>query len=137
MATEHELTREFNRDVVPLTDEEIRRNEHSATARAKKTITGPLPLKEGDDRSLAPLSGAIGVATTLELGYNKVYRIIGSAPFHFFLTKSGSPADVDATIADTYQPADEPLIISTGKEWNQINFIQASGAGTLQAQELK
>ena len=135
------MTQEIVKEFVAYQDPESA--EHSAFARSRKVIAGPMIVPEGEvenpplsgmyegtGSTIAPIHAATG--TELVLLKNKAYRLISSVPVYF---RQSAETDV-AVIGDIYLPANTPIVIST-KEFSFLPNIAVSAAGIIQAVEVK
>lgn len=109
--------------------------EHSAPAKAKKVITGPMIVPAGltpnDDRTIDPIQAATGVELALVRG--KAYRLIASVAIYF--RQAASTGSVSAA-GDIYLPANTPVIISA-TEFPFVANVAFAAAGIIQAVEVR
>lgn len=108
--------------------------EHSAKARAKKVIDGPMyPAADvGLLRSIDPIQGAVGGASaSITLLMSKSYRLISSTNCYVRFSSGASTA----VAGDIFLPANVAMAIETDR-WNTVSFIQVSAGGIIQAVEL-
>ncbi len=115
--------------------EDVDYAEHSAFAKAKKVVDGPMVFSKatGDILSLPPIVGAVIVTSaSISLLPVKAYRIIASTTLFFRLSKGNSTA----VVTDMYLPADTPIVIATRRDWDTLSFIRATADGIIQAIEV-
>jgi hypothetical protein len=124
------MTLEYGRDFQEIQDTDT--SEHSALAKAKKVIDGPMiPAEHADgNRSINPIHAATG--TELVLEQFKAYRLISSVPVYFRQTSESGVA----VVGDIYLPANTPVIISTNK-FKFVPNIAVASAGIIQALEVR
>lgn len=126
------MTQEYN-DFVGYQNPESA--EHSAPAKAKKVISGPMIVPAGlvpnDNRTIDPIHAATGVELALVRG--KAYRLIASVAVYF--RQAASTGSV-AAIGDIYLPANTPVIVSAS-EFPFVANLAVSAAGIIQAVEVR
>ncbi len=104
--------------------------EHSPEAKAKRVVSGALPLKSEDGETKTGVSVAVGADMVLETG--KAYRVISDGSFYMKLGNAG----VTATVVDAYIPADTAVNIIM-KEYSILSTVAGPEAGTfIQAVEI-
>lgn len=120
----------------PIPHGEVDYAEHSQFSRAKKVIDGPLVAAkdDADARTKDPIhnnsfSGAISLS--LELG--KAYRVISNIAFFYRMSRGGDTA----LTTDIFVPANTPVILATGKDYDSLDVIPQSGSGFIQATEVR
>lgn len=125
------MTQEIAKDFVGYQNPESA--EHSAFAKAKKVIAGPLivPSAVNEKQTIAPIQGATG--TELALVQGKAYRVISSVDVYF---KMASETGIAAVVGDIYLPANQPIIVSTEK-FSFLSSLAVSSAGIIQAVEVR
>lgn len=110
--------------------------EHSAFARSKKVIPGPLYIPRdpaAPAKSIDPINGVVaGASASMTLLRNKAYRVVSTTACHFRQTLGASTA----LTTDIYLPANQPVVMVTS-DWNILSFIQNAAGGTIQAVEVK
>lgn len=112
----------------------IEANEHSAKAKAKKVIDGPMyPAADaGLLRSIDPIQSAVGgSSSSITLIISKTYRLIASTNCYVRFSSGASTA----VVGDIYLPANVAMTVETDR-WETVSFIQVSSAGIIQAVEL-
>lgn len=126
------MTQEYN-DFVGYQNPES--SEHSAPAKAKKVISGPMIVPAGiapnDTRTIDPIQSATG--TELALVRGKAYRLIASVAIYF---RQSSEAGSSAVIGDIYLPANTPVVISSS-DFPFVATVGFAGAGIVQAVEVR
>jgi len=126
------MTQEYN-DFVGYQNPES--SEHSAPAKSKKVISGPMIVPAGaapdDNRTINPIQAATG--TELDLVRGKAYRLIASVAIYF--RQSAQDGSV-AAIGDIYLPANTPVIISSS-EFPFVATLAFAAAGIVQAVEVR
>jgi hypothetical protein len=124
------MTLEYGRDFQEIQDTDT--SEHSALAKSKKVIDGPMiPAEHADGKgSIDPIHASTG--TELELVQDKAYRLISSVAVYFRQTAESGMASV----GDIYLPANTPVIIST-KKFAFLPNVAVSDAGIIQALEVR
>lgn len=124
------MTLEYGKDFQEIQDTDT--SEHSALAKSKKVIDGPMiPAEHADgDRTIDPIQVATG--TQLVLLQDKAYRLISSVAVYFRQTaESGT-----AAVGDIYLPANTPVVIST-KKFRFVPNLAVASAGVIQALEVR
>lgn len=121
---------------IPSADE-VAFTEHSRASKAKKVVEvfPAIPAHATEARSLDPINGALTAASvSLTLAVRKAYRVVVSQPAHFRLTAGAGTA----LATDIYLPANQPVVLKMGEQWNTLSAIRAAGAsdGIVQALEV-
>lgn len=133
------MTQEIVKEFTAYQDPESA--EHSAFAKSRKVIAGPMIVPEGETevepevfepsgRTIDPIHAATGVE--LVLLKNKAYRLVSSVDVYFRQSAESSTA----VAGDIYLPAKTPIVIST-KEFSFLANIAVSTAGIIQAVEVR
>lgn len=120
----------------PIPHGEVDYAEHSQFSRAKKVIDGPIVAAKDatDARTKDPIHEAsFSGATSLALEFKKAYRVVSDIAFFYRLTRGGGTA----VAGDIYVPADTPIVIATGEDYDSLDVIPASGSGFIQATEVR
>ena len=110
--------------------------EHSKPSRSKKVIEGPMmvPVDEALSANKKPVVGAVsGTASQILLTQGKAYRLIASTNTYIRFAKGGAAA---ADNTDIFLPANTYVTV-LASYWDRINFVQATGAGIIQAIEVE
>ena len=108
-----------------LTTEQILRREHAANSAARKVVSAPVYIPPATGGGMtAPLQSTLtGTSASLSMELDKAYRLVGSSALHFTLSSGASTA----TVSDVYLAAGEAMILSSGKLWDTVSAIKATG----------
>jgi hypothetical protein len=135
------MVQEWTPETKPFSQGEVDYAEHSAFAKAKKVIDGPLNIPQHESvagRQAAAIhkamAGAITVGSADGLKQGKAYRMISNIAFHF--VQAAEEFAGPATVSDTYVPANTPVVIQM-IQYDRVYAIPNSGSGFLQLVEVR